>query len=124
MDTIGKRIKYSRKIRNLSLTDVKEKTGISTGNLSELENDKFAPSASSLILFKELFNVSIDWLLTGELSTESKINEVNESNEEYGKSLEFTDEEINLINLYRTLDNEEKQNILGYLTVINNKKIL
>ena len=69
MDTIGKRIRYARKIRNLSLTEVKEKTGISTGNLSELENDKFAPSANSLIAFKQLLNVSIDWILTGEFKS-------------------------------------------------------
>lgn len=125
MDTIGKRIRYARRIRNLSLTEVKEKTGISTGNLSELENDKFAPSANSLIAFKQLFNVSIDWILTGELSVTSNVNEiceVNEVNEEYGKSMELTDEEKSLITVYRTLDEDQKRNIQGYITVITNQK--
>ena len=66
MNTIGQRIRYARKMNKLSLTDVKEITGLSTGNLSELENDKFMPSANALISFKKVFNVSIDWILTGE----------------------------------------------------------
>ena len=66
MNTVGERIRYARKTSNLTLTDVKNFTGLSTGNLSDLENDKFMPSANSLISFREVFNVSIDWILTGE----------------------------------------------------------
>ena len=38
MITIGKRIKERRKELHLTLADIKAKTGISTGNLSDIEN--------------------------------------------------------------------------------------
>jgi transcriptional regulator with XRE-family HTH domain len=120
LDTIGKRIRYARKTKKLSLSDVKEKTGISTGNLSELENDKFAPSASSLIAFKQLFNVSIDWLLTGESPMAPNSNEVIKESQ---KPLELSDEEKNLITAYRTLDKEAKRNVQGYINVVLNQNL-
>lgn len=114
MDTIGKRIRYARKINKLSLTDVKDKTGLSTGNLSELENDKFAPSSNALIAFRQLFNVSIDWILTGEQPMSLVKNEyVNETPELY-----LFEEEKELINAYRRLDKEKKRDILGYIHVV------
>lgn len=115
MDTIGKRIRYARKINKLSLTDVKDRTGLSTGNLSELENDKFAPSSNALIAFRQLFNVSIDWILTGEQPMSLIKNEyVNESSEFY-----LLDDENELINAYRKLDKEKKRDILGYIHVVS-----
>ena len=113
MDTIGKRIRYARKINNLSLTDVKNETGLSTGNLSELENDKFAPSSNALIAFRKLFNVSIDWILTGTSPMEvSEKESVNESSGIY-----LSDEEKEIIELYRKLDKEKKRDLQGFLQV-------
>lgn len=41
-------------------------TGLSVGNLSDLENNKSMPSSNALIKLKNALNVSIDWLLTGQ----------------------------------------------------------
>lgn len=118
MDTIGKRIRYARKINKMSLTDVKNETGLSTGNLSELENDKFAPSSNALIAFRRLFNVSIDWILTGDSPMEIAKDEiVNESSEIY-----LSDEEKNLIKTYRKLDKEKKRDLQGFLQVVTTIK--
>lgn len=114
MDTIGKRIRYVRKINKLSLTDVKDKTGMSTGNLSELENDKFAPSSNSLIEFRKLFGVSIDWLLTGEPPvTFAKNDNINESS-----GLYLSEEEKELIKSYRKLDKDKRRDIQGFIHVV------
>jgi transcriptional regulator with XRE-family HTH domain len=113
LDTIGKRIRYARKLNKLSLTDVKNETGLSTGNLSELENDKFAPSSNALIAFRKLFNVSIDWILTGALPME--VLERETVNEDSG--IYLSDEEKELIELYRKLDKEKKRDIRGFLQV-------
>lgn len=114
MDTIGKRIRYARKINKLSLTDVKNETGLSTGNLSELENDKFAPSSNALIAFRRLFNVSIDWILTGippmALSKNETISETS--------GLYLSDEEKGLIEAYRELDKEARRSIQGFIQVV------
>ncbi|MCR1899325.1 helix-turn-helix domain-containing protein [Irregularibacter muris] len=120
MDTIGKRIRYARKMNKLSLMNVKEKTGISTGNLSELENDKFAPSAHSLIAFKKLFNVSIDWLLTGEPPITTYMDEVVK---ETSPPLLFNNEEEYLLQAYRILDREKRRDIQGYINVATQQKL-
>lgn len=119
MDTIGNRIRHARKINNLSLTDVKDKTGLSTGNLSELENDKFAPSSNALIAFRQLFNVTIDWLLTGEPPMtppgSKNITEIPER-------LDLNDEELKLIEAYRTLDEERRRDIRGFINVVTQQR--
>lgn len=122
LDTIGRRLRYIRQKNNMTLTDIKNITGLSTGNLSELENDKFLPSAHALMIFKKIFNVSIDWLLTGEYSPNPMdMDNLNEAKEEYVHSA-LTDSEIQLIELYRQLDEKEQQNLWGYLNVVSYNK--
>jgi len=119
LDTIGKRIRYARKIKKLSLTDVKNMTGMSTGNLSELENDKFSPSSNALIAFRQLFNVSIDWILTGEPPMVPSSGEtVNESSGVY-----LSDEEKKFIESYRELDKENKRDIQGFIQIVKTLKL-
>ncbi len=62
---ISLRLKQIRSIHNLTPKQVFLKTGISTGNLSELENGKYPPSTKTLILLSELYRVSVDWILKG-----------------------------------------------------------
>ncbi|TCK90596.1 helix-turn-helix protein [Natranaerovirga hydrolytica] len=113
MNTIGKRIRFARKSNNLSLTDVNALTGLSTGNLSELENDKFSPSANALIALKKVLNVSIDWILTGNDSNNNSTTICEQ------QSLYLSDKEKELIELYRTIPKENQRDLLGYLNVIS-----
>lgn len=64
-NTIGDRLRIARVKANLLIPDVSEKTNISTGNLSKLENNINKPSADALISLSNIYNVSIDWILTG-----------------------------------------------------------
>ena len=66
MDTIGKRILLLRKISGLTQTQLAAATGLQRGNLSHYEKDKIKPAAEALIALSTFFNVSADWLLTGE----------------------------------------------------------
>ena len=61
MSTIGQRIKSSRKDVNLSLVKVSELTGLSTGNLSDLEKN-----------FKEGETVSLKTLSEKKLITKNQ----------------------------------------------------
>ena len=63
--TIGQRIRSRRKELNLTMKDIFERENIKTGNLSELENDKYLPSVQTLIALGRVLECSIDWLLTG-----------------------------------------------------------
>lgn len=69
-DTVGARLKLARLSKNLTIPQVSEKTGISKGNLSVIENDKTKPSADALTLLTDLYGVSADWILKGETKSQ------------------------------------------------------
>jgi transcriptional regulator with XRE-family HTH domain len=102
-------------MNKLTLTEVKFLTGLSTGNLSDLENDKFMPSANALISFREVFKVYIDWILTGQSPmTLPKDETVKEA-----QSLYLTEEEKAFIETYRTIDEEKRRDIQGFINVVS-----
>ena len=65
MDTIGQRIKSRRISLGIKRKDICSMTGISSGNLSELENDNKCPSAQALISLSNALDCTTDWILTG-----------------------------------------------------------
>jgi transcriptional regulator with XRE-family HTH domain len=117
VSTIGQRIKSSRKDKNLSLVKVSELTGLSTGNLSDLENDKFAPSANTLLLLKRTFGVNIDWLLTGNVpKDEQTSNIIRDTEGEY-----LTEEEKTLLEVFRKLSPFQREKLIGCVYLIFDK---
>ena len=69
---IGQRIKERRKELNITQAQIKNSTGISTGNLSEIENGHILPSSAALINLSQILKCSVDYILFGE----SNISEV------------------------------------------------
>ena len=65
MPFVGKRIKERRLELGLTQKDINYKTGISTGNLSDIENGKKLPASSTLCMLSDALNCSIDWILKG-----------------------------------------------------------
>ncbi|MEE8260161.1 MAG: helix-turn-helix transcriptional regulator [Nitrospinaceae bacterium] len=70
--TVGGRLKYWRKVSRLRLVDVAALVRVSQGSLSDLENDKSLPSASTLTGLCQKTDMNLYWLLTGEGSMVSK----------------------------------------------------
>lgn len=68
--TAGKRLKEARLSNKLTMGDVEAATGITKGNISSFENDRYKPSAEPLVLLSKLYKVSIDWILTGAETTQ------------------------------------------------------
>lgn len=64
--TIGDRINLVIALSGLTSTKFSKKFGVSSGNLSGLINDDNKPSAKFLALLLEYFDVSADWVLTGD----------------------------------------------------------
>lgn len=64
--SIGKRIKQRRKELGLTQMQIKHATGISSGNMSEIENGNKLPSTPALISLSDILDCSIDWILKGE----------------------------------------------------------
>lgn len=116
--SIGKRIQKLRKDNNLTQVQFSKVVGISQGRLSEIEKDKNKPSVDTLESIKQNFNISLDWLITGGYSISDKDNSIiSDTNSKYGepKQENFTNEEKNIISLYRKLSTKEKNKIEGIL---------
>jgi len=69
MENLGDRLRQLLEARGLSQTQAAERAGIPLATLNKWLNpsDKAPnPSADNLVALKQAFNVSLDWLLTGE----------------------------------------------------------
>ena len=66
MKTIGRRIQERRKELNLTQQDVYEKLNISQNHYSRIENGHVGMSFEILLEICELFQISTDYVLTGE----------------------------------------------------------
>lgn len=99
---IGHRIKERRKELKITQSEIQQKTSISSGNLSCIENGKYLPSAVALIELANILNCTTDWILTGK----SQISD---------NSYFLDNEEMELIDGYRLLSPENKEELLGIL---------
>ena len=75
--SVGSRLKEWRIENNLKTTEIKEKTGISTGGFSDYENDKKLVGSKTLITLAEFYNIDINYILTGvRKETKLSLNEI------------------------------------------------
>jgi transcriptional regulator with XRE-family HTH domain len=82
----GNRIKELRKAQNINQDELAEKLFVSRQTISNWENDKSYPDIQSVLLLSEIFNVSVDQLLKGDVEkmeriiteqTQADINKMN-----------------------------------------------
>ena len=108
MITVGDRLRRARKRFNLTISQLNKLTGLSVGNISDLENNKNLPSVSALIPLSKALNVSIDWLLTGhEFQEYDKQCTASESG--YENIGQLIESEIDMINKFRQLDLRDQE---------------
>ena len=69
---LGKQIKKYRKEISLSQDALAEKVYVSRQTISNWENDKSYPDVSSLVLLSEIFNVTLDQLIKGDVKVMKK----------------------------------------------------
>ncbi len=81
---IGKRIKELRNEKGWNQEVFAEKTYVSRQTISSWENDKSYPDIKSLLLMSELFDMSLDELIKGDV-VEMKKEISNESIREFNK---------------------------------------
>lgn len=105
MVTMGERIKTLRKSIDISQREFSKRINISQGSLSDIEKGRNKPSIETLISISTMFNVSLDWLINGEL------------NKNINKNTEILIQQItnNLIKKFH----EEKQKIVKEATIHN-----
>lgn len=95
MVMIGKRIKKRRKELHLTQMDIKEKTGISSGNMSDIERGNRLPAAATLVLLSEVLACSIDYLLTGKTPNQ-----------------EITEQDLNFLELLHDISKDDQEELL------------
>jgi DNA-binding XRE family transcriptional regulator len=67
MTTIGERFKQLRTSSGMRQVEFSKSIGISQGTLSEIEKEKYKPSIDTVIATSNVFGVTTDWLLKGEI---------------------------------------------------------
>ncbi len=86
---LGKQIKNCRQEANLSQEELAERVYVSRQTISNWENDKSYPDVNSLVLLSEVFHISLDKLIKGDIDRmreEIKKEEVTKLNQ-YGTIL-------------------------------------
>ena len=68
---LGSRIAFLRKKHGFSQAELAEKIGVSPGAISNYEQGKRTPSCEKLLTLSKVFDVSVQYLLSGEESIES-----------------------------------------------------
>lgn len=96
---IGSRIKNRRKELGLTQMQIKEATGISSGNLSDIENGNKLPSTPTLISLSNVLDCSIDWMLKGEIPKSENMFFSNENTKE-------------LVDLFMELSDDDQEELL------------
>lgn len=117
--TIGQRIRTRRKELNLTMKDIFDRENIKTGNLSELENDKYLPSVQTLISLSRALECSIDWILTGtEYRAEpAKAQGFRTLRTEQGLMCDgspLTEMEADLVAMFRLMPDEVHKEVFDY----------
>lgn len=104
MITIGNRIKERRKELSLTQIDIKEKTGISSGNMSDIERGNRLPAATTLVQLSDVLQCSIDYLLTGKSLSQENTNISAQENSKLPES--------QLLNFFRGMPKNDQQELL------------
>lgn len=107
MEMIGDRIKQLRKREGLNQVEFCETINLGQSRLSEIESNKTKPSFETLLSIKEKFNVSLDWLSTGETA------QISEN--VYLNSNALLETELELLQRFRELDTRDKKEVIAYI---------
>ena len=103
--SIGARIKQRRKELGLTQIQIKEATGISSGNMSEIENGSKLPSTPTLIALSSTLNCSIDWILKGESPSDNNTDATDSG------------EELLLLEEFRNLSEKDRSEIIEIIKI-------
>lgn len=106
--TLGDRIRIIRKTNRLNQTEFSNIIGISQATLSELELGKYNPSLETILSIHKTFKTNLFWLLNGDLV---------EDNDSVLFNTSLNDTELELVNLYRNLQDYDKDEIRQFINL-------
>lgn len=107
--TTMKNLKKIAKVKNKSLTSLAVELEVSQEAISQYISGKIKPKISTIIQMAKIFNTSTDYLL--DLTDNPNISD-----------FKLTEQENNLLNNYKSLDNEDKIKVDAYIQAIVDMK--
>lgn len=118
-DTIGKRLKYARKIRGISQVELAKAANITQGTITNLETDN-RQSSKHLLAMSRALNINPEWLESGKGPMEPQHELVKEAVPNYAAT---KNAEIPVINIedakaWPSIDIE----VIGHIKTPNNKQ--
>lgn len=84
---LGERLTNLRKKKQLSQEEVAEKLGVTRQTISKWETDQSLPDFDKIVPISELYNISTNYLLTGEDDIKETVNKVEENDNKRKKTL-------------------------------------
>ena len=105
--SIGERLKYLRLGEKKTLRELSEILGVSLNSIYRWEHDMVKPKISTLEKMADLYNVSFNYLLQGDI--------VEKNNENYIKHTPDCDIEHQILKMFKKLPENKKHKILGYV---------
>lgn len=89
MDSLGNRLRIAREKKGYSQTEVFRRTNINNKTLSRYEKNGSEPDRQTLITLANLYDVHLEWLMTGEKPSVIKNNNEEHLNDDYHKIERF-----------------------------------
>lgn len=98
------RIKKLRKEKKITQIRLSIELEVSQETISAYEKGKYYPSAAMLIKLRDIFGVSIDYILG---LSDTKFDPLSESN--------LTEDETYILNLCRKMDDSDRKRTISYI---------
>lgn len=105
------RIREVRKKHGLTMKQLGEKVGLSESAISQYENGKRQPDNQTLLMFGEIFDVSVDYLLGGE----QRSPYLSDRNKKEAATSDCDSLRQEAISLYDSLSRSGQDRALSYL---------
>jgi transcriptional regulator with XRE-family HTH domain len=86
---IGEKLKELRKLNNISLRSLSEKSGISKSTLSDIENNKTNPTTNTLKKIAAAFNIDVEDLFKAEPITDNDLEKWDKNSEQVKEEVEL-----------------------------------
>ncbi len=115
--TVGQRLKFLRELNKMTKIGLANASGISSSYLTMAEKEERVPSGDILLKIARYFEVSLDWLMTGEGEMYMTPQEAGEKAEpirqKFAQSLRLTLQEVD--DLVELVQNGEDTNYFRLL---------
>lgn len=98
------RIKKLRKEKNITQIRLSIELEVSQETISAYEKGKYYPSATMLIKLRDIFGVSIDYILG---LSDTRFDPLSETN--------LTEDETYILNLCRKMDDSDRKRAISYI---------